>query len=113
MATTAEVLQATQAVVARGADAIWITGDNTVQQAFSGVVQAARAADIPIITNIPEQLAQGALAAVGIAFYDSGVAAAELAARVLRGESPRQIPFRNVAAVWRQREHRRGPRARA
>ncbi len=101
VATTAEVLQATQAVVARGADAIWITGDNTVQQAFNGVVQAARAADIPIITNIPEQLAQGALAAVGIAFYDSGVAAAELAARVLRGESPSQIPFRNVAAVWR------------
>ena len=101
VSTTAEVLQATQATVARGADAIWITGDNTVQQAFSSVVQAARAANIPIVTNIPEQLVQGALAAVGIAFYDSGVAAAELAARVLKGESPSQIPFRNVAAVWR------------
>ena len=97
VATTAEVLQATQAVVARGADAIWITGDNTVQQAFSAVVQAARAAHIPIITNIPEQLAQGALAAVGIAFYDSGVAGRRARGPACSGASPRG---RSRSGTW-------------
>lgn len=101
LTSTAEVVQAAQAVVARGADVLWITGDNTVQQAFDGVVRTAREAKLPIVTNVPEQLPRGALAAVGIAFYDSGVSAAQLAARVLRGESPRGIPFRNVAQVRR------------
>lgn len=97
--STAEVVQATQAVVARGVDVIWITGDNTVQQAIDGVVRVARAAGLPIVTNVPEQLPRGALASVGIAFYDSGFAAAGFVARVLAGESPADIPFQNIAQV--------------
>jgi ABC-type uncharacterized transport system substrate-binding protein len=91
-----EVFQAAQALVARKVDALWITGDNTAIQGFDAIVKVANDAHLPIINNDPEITARGALACVGIGFYYSGYAAATLAARVLRGASPRDLPMENL-----------------
>ena len=97
IANSSDVFQAAQALAARGVGAFWITGDNTALLGFEGIVKAANDAGLPIINNDPEFLDKGALACVGIGFYESGLAAAKMAARVLRGESPKDIPIENVA----------------
>ncbi len=94
---TSEVFQAAQVLTARNIQAFWITGDNTVLQAFEGVVKVADERRLPLIINDPEFTDRGALACAGLGFYQSGHAAAALAARVLLGEDPRHIPIEEVA----------------
>ena len=91
-----EVVQAAQALVARNVQALWITGDNTAIQGFDAIVKVANDARLPIINNDPEIAPKGALACVGIGFYQSGYAAATLVARVLRGARPQDVPMENV-----------------
>lgn len=91
-----EVLQATQLLVSRGVDIIWVAGDNTVLTAFEAVAKVANDANIPLINNDPEFVAKGSLLAIG---FDSGAAARAMVdplMRVLTGTSPKDIPFRNV-----------------
>jgi len=94
---TSEAFQAAQALVARHIQAFWITGDNTALQAFDAIVKVANDAHLPIINNDPEFVARGALACVGIGFYNSGYAAAQKAAQVLLGTSPADVPIENIA----------------
>jgi ABC-type uncharacterized transport system substrate-binding protein len=94
---TNEVFQAAQVLSQRNIQAMWLTGDNTALQAFDGIVKAANAAKLPLIINDPEFTDKGALAAVGIGWYETGRGAAKVLARVLRGESPANIPFEEVA----------------
>ena len=94
---TSEVFQAAQVLTARNIQAFWITGDNTVLQAFEGVVKVADDHRLPLIINDPEFTDRGALACAGLGFYQSGHAAAALAARVMLGEDPRHIPIEEVA----------------
>ncbi len=94
---SSEVFQAAQALAARHAQAFWITGDNTAIQGFDAIVKTANDARLPIINNDPELVSKGALACVGIGFYQSGYAAARLAARVLLGARPKDVPIENVA----------------
>jgi ABC-type uncharacterized transport system substrate-binding protein len=96
VSNTSEVYQAATVLIARGIQALWVTGDNTALQAFDGIVKAAREQKIPLIINDPEFIDRGALAAVGIGFYHSGRAAGRMAARVLRGEPPQGIPIENL-----------------
>ncbi|HWE84149.1 MAG TPA: ABC transporter substrate-binding protein [Terracidiphilus sp.] len=94
---TSEVFQAAQVACYRGVQAIWVTGDNTALQSFDGIVKATTDARLPLIINDPEFTARGALACCGLGWYAPGKAGGELAARVLRGEDPSQIPFQEIA----------------
>lgn len=94
---TAEIFQAAQVLTHRNIQAMWVTGDNTALQGFDGIGKAARDAKLPLIINDPEFTKRGALAAVGLGWYEAGQAASKLVARVLRGESPQNIPFEEVA----------------
>ena len=92
-----DVLQAAQALVGRGVQAFYIQGDNTVAQAFDVVVKAAAAARLPLFNDDPDFAARGAVACVGVGYYESGFAAARPILRVLSGESPASIPIENVS----------------
>ena len=94
---TSEIFQAAQVLTHRGIQAMWITGDNTALQGFDAIAKAARDARLPLIINDPEFVQKGALAAVGIGWYETGKAASKVLARVLRGEAPKNIPFEDVA----------------
>ncbi len=96
--TSADIYQAAQVVCTRGIQALWVTGDNTALQGFSAIVKAAKENHIPFINNDQEALPLGSLAAVGLGFYEPGHAAAALADRVLKGESPAKIPMQNLSA---------------
>jgi putative ABC transport system substrate-binding protein len=97
VSATNEVLQGAQALMARGIDVFWVTGDNTVTQALEGPIKVALDSRKPLILNDPEFVERGALMAVGIAWRTTGIAAGKMAARVLRGEDPQGIPIVNVA----------------
>ena len=92
-----DVLQAAQALVSRGVQAFYIQGDNTVAQAFDVVVKAANDARLPLFNDDPDFAARGAVACVGVGYYESGLAAAPPIVRVLSGESPASIPIENVS----------------
>src|SRR5436309_7937488 len=95
--SSSDVLQAAQALVSRSVQAFYIQGDNTVAQAFDVVVKAANAARLPLFCDDPDYAARGALACVGVGYYESGLAAARPIVRVLLGESPAGIPIENVS----------------
>jgi putative tryptophan/tyrosine transport system substrate-binding protein len=94
---TNEVYQAAQTLASQNIQAFWITGDNTALQAFSGIAKVAAQARLPLIINDPEFTGQGALMAVGIGWYETGLAASKRVAQVLLGENPGKLPFENVA----------------
>ncbi len=96
---SSEIFQATQALVARGVDVIWVAGDNTAIQGFDAIVKVAGDAKIPLVTSDVEPHAEKSLATLGMTFYEPGYAAGELAARVLLGEHTKDIPFQNVSIV--------------
>jgi ABC-type uncharacterized transport system substrate-binding protein len=98
---TSEVFQATQALVQKNIDVLWEIGDNTVNQGLQAMIKAGLEAKVPVVNSDAESAIQGALVGVGISFYESGLAAGELAARVLLGEDPATIPFREMAVVRR------------
>ena len=97
VATTGDIAIGTQALISRKPDALWVTGDNTVLQALEGVIRPAQDAKLPLILNDPEFVERGALGAVGIGWHTSGLEAGKMAARVLRGESPANIPIKSIA----------------
>jgi ABC-type uncharacterized transport system substrate-binding protein len=94
---TSEVVPATQSLAARGVEAVYLPSDNTAYQAFDGLSGQLADRRIPLVIDTPEFLERGALAVVGVGFYQAGWAAAQPLARVLAGEKPAQIPLRNVS----------------
>jgi putative ABC transport system substrate-binding protein len=93
--STSDVFPAAQNVASRNIQALWVAGDNTVNQAFDAMAKVSADSHIPLFTNDPEYTAHGALMAVGITWYKSGRESAKKLARVLKGESPAKIPFEN------------------
>lgn len=90
-AQSAQVLDAARSLVGR-ADAIYVPTDSTVVSAIEAVVRVGRDADVPVIAGDTDSVARGAVAALGFDYTDIGRAAGEIAARVLKGESPADIP---------------------
>jgi putative ABC transport system substrate-binding protein len=94
---TSEVFQAAQTACYRNVQAMWVTGDNTALQSFDAIAKATTDAKLPLFINDPEFTSRGALLCVGLGWYAPGKAGGVLAARVLRGEDPANIPFQEVA----------------
>jgi ABC-type uncharacterized transport system substrate-binding protein len=94
---TSEVYQAAQVACYRNVQALWVTGDNTALQSFDAIAKAAKNAHMPLIINDPEFTSRGAVACVGLGWYPPGKAGGILAARVLKGENPADLPFQEVA----------------
>jgi ABC-type uncharacterized transport system substrate-binding protein len=90
------VYEAASALAAQGIQGFLIGGDNTVETAFTSVVKAADAAKIPVLGYASNYAAMGALAGLGADYRDVGRIQAHLAADILRGRSPAEIPVENV-----------------
>jgi len=90
---SSEVYQAALSLVNKGIDAFVLTPDHIVDSAFDSIVKAARTRKKPIFMNDVERLKDGALVAYGYDYSISGVQAAHLVDRVVRGETITNIPF--------------------
>ena len=90
---SAAVREAVAALVGRGAEAIWVGGDNVVLSSLDAVIGPARAGGVPVFTSVPGCAARGALFDLGADYFRVGQSIGRLAGRVLGGESPADMPI--------------------
>lgn len=93
---TSGVVDALHSLTARGADAIWVGGDNTMMSAMDTVIATARAARVPVFTITPGVADRGTLFDLGIDFRTLGEMHGRLAADVLRGADMTAIPILDI-----------------
>jgi ABC-type uncharacterized transport system substrate-binding protein len=88
-------LEAANSLMARSVEAIWISGDVTVSLASDLILSAARRAQIPVFTSLPPSIRRGTLFDLGSDYMEVGRTVGQLAADVLDGKSPADIPVEN------------------
>ena len=93
---SAGVHEAAVSLTARGVEAIWVGGDNTVETAIGEIVTAASRARIPVFVNTPDHVKMGALFGLGADYAVVGREVGRLAGRVLNGLAPAEVPIENV-----------------
>ncbi len=93
---SAGVFEAATSLGARGAEALFLSGDNTVAAAPNSILSAAKAARIPAFSILTGNAKLGALFELGANFIQVGRLTGELAARILQGADTTAIPVANV-----------------
>jgi putative ABC transport system permease protein len=94
-----DVYQAALALSSRKIKAFVLINDLTVFNSFESVVRISKNNKIPIFTCDAERLQDGALIVYGFEYFVSGMQAAHLIDRIIRGESPADIPFERYKIV--------------
>lgn len=89
-ARTVDVASAAQSLVGR-ADVIYAPTDNNVMSAFEGIVKVAQQAKLPVIAADTDAVKRGAVAALGLNYYDLGRQTGKVVARILNGEAAGSI----------------------
>ncbi|MEG6522300.1 ABC transporter substrate-binding protein [Desulfotomaculum sp. 1211_IL3151] len=87
---SSEVMQAAQSLIGK-VDAIYLPTDNMVISSMAAVLKVAEDNKIPVISGESNSVENGALATVGIDYYQLGRTTAEMAIRVLNGEKPQEM----------------------
>lgn len=109
-ARSVDVASAAQSLVGK-ADVIYAPTDNNVMSAFEGIVKVAQASKIPVVAADTDAVKRGAVAALGLNYYDIGRQTGKMVVRVLNGEQPGKIGSQtsttfelhvNVAAAQKQ-----------
>jgi len=93
------VLESANSVVARGVDAIWMSGDITVSLASDALISCAKKGRIPVFTSLPPNCLRGALFDLGADYVQIGNTLGALAADVLEGKNPADVPVENLVPV--------------
>lgn len=93
-----DILQAMEALVQKNIEAIVISADNTVHTGMPTVIKIAEAHQVPIFVTEPGLVERGACAGIGADFYEWGRQSGKIAARIIRGEKPEEIPIEKIAA---------------
>ena len=99
---TSGVKEAVASVVGRGAEAVWMTADNTVAAGAPTVLAVAQEARLPVFSNEPARVSDGVLFAIGADYFQVGQATGELAGKVLAGRNdpkglkPADVPVKDV-----------------
>lgn len=84
---------AAQSLVQRGARAFIISTDNLASTGFSSIVKVTKSAGIPVYVTDLDLISQGATAGIGDNFHEWGKQSGMLAAQVLAGVPPIQLPI--------------------
>lgn len=109
-ARTVDVPSAAQSLVGK-VDVIYAPTDNNVMSAFEGIVKVAQASKIPVVAADTDAVKRGAVAALGLNYYDIGRQTGKVVVRILNGEAPGKIAsqtspsfelFVNPAAAQKQ-----------
>ncbi len=99
VSTSGEVADGALALCGRGIEVFCQISDNLTGASFASIAQAAKRSRIPLMGFASGQARSGAFMTISRDFYDGGVASARIAARVLRGEKPADIPFELVTKI--------------
>lgn len=72
-------------------DVIYTNTDNNVVSAYEALVKVGNDAKIPLVASDTDSVKRGAIAALGINYYDLGRQTGKVVARILKGEKPGDI----------------------
>lgn len=89
-ARTVDVGAAARSLVGK-VDVIYTNTDNNVVSAFEALVKVGNDAKIPIIASDTDSVGRGAIAALGVNYFDLGVQTGQMVARILKGEEVGKI----------------------
>ncbi|GAB3630362.1 ABC transporter substrate-binding protein [Pandoraea terrae] len=107
---TVDISSAAASLVGK-VDVIYTNTDNNVVSAYESLVKVANDRKIPLVASDTDSVKRGAIAALGINYYDLGRQTGKVVARVLKGEKPGAIAsetssnlelFVNTAAAEKQ-----------
>ncbi|ARU03351.1 ABC transporter substrate-binding protein [Comamonas serinivorans] len=82
---TVDVGSAAKSLVGK-VDVIYTSTDNNVVSTYESMVAVARDAKIPLVASDPDSVKRGAVAALGMNYYDMGRQAGKIVNRILKGE---------------------------
>ena len=97
--TATDVPDAAAALMSRDIDAVLQIPGNLTASAFGSISAAARRSHIPVFAFQKSQAIGGAMVVVARDYIDSGRLAAQLAARIMRGEDPKRIPLQDFGGT--------------
>ncbi len=97
--SSSEISDAALALLAQSVDAICQSPSNLTITGFASISRPAQRSGIPVFGFLTSDAENGAIAVAARDYFESGKAAGHVAARVVRGESPAGIPFREVDAT--------------
>ena len=95
---TTDVGSAAKSLVGK-VDVIYTSTDNNVVSTYESMVAVARDAKIPLVASDPDSVKRGAVAALGMNYYDMGRQAGKVVNRVLKGEKPGTIASETGAST--------------
>lgn len=78
--------------IADKVDVIYTSTDNNVVSAYESLSQVAKESKVPLIASDTDSVARGAVAALGVNYYDLGRETGKIVARVLNGTDIGTIP---------------------
>ena len=73
-------------------DMIYTSTDNNVVSAYESLYQIAKESKIPLIASDTSSVERGAVAALGVNYYDLGRETGKIVTRILNGEKAGEIP---------------------
>ncbi|MBN1996891.1 ABC transporter substrate-binding protein, partial [candidate division KSB1 bacterium] len=89
------VKEAASSLAQKNIQAFYVGGDNTVDIAISVLIDVADKAGIPVFTNDPKNVQEGALFCLGANYRNVGIIAGQMAGDILSGQDPATIPIEN------------------
>src|SRR5262245_30418051 len=92
-ASVTELPDATAAVCQAGAQILVISADNVASSGLPTIVATTSKFDVPIYSTEPDMVRRGAAGAVGDDFFEWGKQTGRLAAKILAGVPPIELPF--------------------
>lgn len=98
VANAGEVQQAAQSLVGR-VDGLYLITDNTLAQGIQSVLAIAAEKKIPTVSVERSYVEQGALITAGFDYYKLGKQTGAMAADVLKGKKPADIPVQTSAEL--------------
>jgi len=73
-------------------DAIYVPTDNIIVSAMPTVLQIAHNREVPVFASENNSVEQGAIATLGIDYYQLGKQTGSMAARIINGSKPAEMP---------------------
>lgn len=86
-ARTVDVGAAARSLVGK-VDVIYTNTDNNVVSAYEAMVKVGTDAKIPLVASDTDSVKRGAIAALGVNYYDLGVQTGKMVVKILKGQKP-------------------------
>lgn len=92
VSNSSEVSLATASLIGK-VDAIYVPTDNIIVSALPSVLKITNENNVPVFASENGQVRQGAIATLGIDYRLLGIQTGKMAARVLKGAQPAEMPI--------------------